>query len=656
MIEEARNNEIMNTKRSTARRRIGVLTVAALASASSLIAATTHTAAAATDLYLCATTSTASITNPSDPTGPLMDVDFAGFVEMAAPGNCATAIPVLGDPTPLRLIEGETYNVHLENLTGELINFSSAGLTGVPDLVGVADGGSAVYTFTASTPGTYLYESDLDPRHSLFGLHGVAVVDPAGTGPASANGTAVSEYDVEKVVLLSEVDLDFNNAPDPFAVSLLDFEPDVFLINGETHTDDTPIAPIVASDGQRLLLRYVNAGATNSSMGSLGLRQSLVAFDGEIFDGSFATSDEQPHDVSQVFLTAGQTADAIVGVTGAVGDEYTIYNRNLRTTDIGDAGAQLIKIEVGAGGVNPTAAIYLSFASSNRNYNGVNVRDEDVAVYSNGVLSLFFDGSLYGLGDIDPNDPLDGLAVDGASDDIDAVHVSATGKMYFSFRADVPNPGSIFTGLPDPLEANDVYVFDPGTAAPGDETVAVWLDTSLIGLSDNDLDHNINAVHVDENTGQTYFSTNGRIRTADQVPIQNGVNIYAGWRNEDIMLLTPAAPGTLALGWTLGVVPFGGPTFDGEDFGLGPENVDALVIAGTDVLFSLTTEFPNAGTALPATWAGPADRDDLLGCLGFTRAVLPSTTDTCLVPVTVEFDADILHATNAGNVDGYSIG
>ena len=108
-------------------------------------------------------------------------------------------------------------------------------------------------------------------------------------------------------------------------------------------------------------------------------------------------------------------------------------------------------------------------------------------------------------------------------------------------------------------------------------------------------------------------------------------------------MLTPTVPGTLALGYELTVLA------DGQDFGLGLENVDGLALSGADLLFSLTTEFTDP---TPTAF----DRDDLIGCLGFTPAVLPSTTDTCIAPLTLEFDADVLHANNAGQVDGYSVG
>ncbi len=86
------------------------------------------------------------------------------------------------------------------------------------------------------------------------------------------------------------------------------FKPRYFLVNGKVHPQTAPIA---ASSGQRLLLRYVNAGIGYHSMGVLGASQRIVGVDGNrLLNGTT--------DISRTFVAEtfgpGQTADAIVTV------------------------------------------------------------------------------------------------------------------------------------------------------------------------------------------------------------------------------------------------------------------------------------------------------------------------------------------------------
>ncbi len=51
----------------------------------------------------------------------------------------------------------------------------------IPDTTGVAAGASTIYTFTASSPGTFLYEAGLTPngQHQVaMGLYGALIVRP----------------------------------------------------------------------------------------------------------------------------------------------------------------------------------------------------------------------------------------------------------------------------------------------------------------------------------------------------------------------------------------------------------------------------------------------------------------------------------------------
>ena len=74
--------------------------------------------------------------------------------------------------------------------------------------------GSVTYTFTAGSPGTYLYESGTDvDKQVQMGLYGALVVRPAGH-PSQVNDRADSAFNGanEYVFLLSEVDPDLHLA------------------------------------------------------------------------------------------------------------------------------------------------------------------------------------------------------------------------------------------------------------------------------------------------------------------------------------------------------------------------------------------------------------------------------------------------------------
>lgn len=631
----------MNTKRQTSKRpRLTALVVVALLASIAVTTANVSSAAAATDKWLCAKGGTASIANPAD--GGLTDVSvpFTGFVEVPSAADCATAVPRLGDPTPLRLTEGVTYNINVVNQTGFAINFVSVGLSGAPDLLGIADGSTGSYEVTPVVPGTYMYESDLDPRHALLGMHGVIVVDPA-AGLGTAHGTAASAYDTEQVVVLTEIDTSLNGAIDPFAVDSLAYAPDLFLINGQTNTNNVEVPPLIVDPGERVLLRYVNAAPANNTMTVVGLRQELVAFDGEIQEGSVVGIGETPLDVSNVFLSAGQTADAIVTVFGTPGERIPIYNRNLPASAVGNNGEQLMFLQLNTGGLTAHSKIYFSLNNSARNMGGVVIRDEDVARWDGTSVTMFFKGADHGLIDNGAN-----LA------DIDGVDVDrATGDVWFSLRQDFPRPGGTldptnphageWAGVAgDVLQENDVFRYDAST-----QTMSIWLDGSSIGLNDLSNIHDINGVEVDPVSGATNFTTNGNISPFHNVPLSTGSTTTFGAMNEDVIRWTPDVATAPSGAGALSVVA------DLSDLGLAGENIDAVALTPTDVMFSTTNEYPNP----PAT--PDFDRDDLVACLGHQPPATGSITDTCFGPLSVQFDADTLNAGGiAGQVDAYAIG
>ena len=104
--------------------------------------------------------------------------------------------------------------------------------------------------------------------------------------------------------MLSQVDPNFNAAPDTF--DMYDYLATYWLINGKAYPDTAPIA---ATAGQRVLLRYVNAGYDNTTMLLLGMHERVLARDARLLNN--------PFDANAETIPAGATEDAIATVPSA---------------------------------------------------------------------------------------------------------------------------------------------------------------------------------------------------------------------------------------------------------------------------------------------------------------------------------------------------
>jgi FtsP/CotA-like multicopper oxidase with cupredoxin domain len=218
-----------------------------------------------------------------------------------------------------------------------------------------ADYGTATYTFIAGQPGTYLYESGTAAQPQVaMGLYGALIVDSA--TPGQAYSDASTAYDVEEVLVLSEIDPALNANPGGF--NLLDYNPTYWLLNGRAYggpagsnanpdvldPDDASAQPysaaISASAGERVLVRYINAGGTHDTMTLLGQHQRLIARNADELTGG------QAYDATAETIPSGHTADAIM-VFDAAGS-YPLYNRQLHLTN-GDLGPNHLASDGGGG-------------------------------------------------------------------------------------------------------------------------------------------------------------------------------------------------------------------------------------------------------------------------------------------------------------------
>ncbi len=304
---------------STHKRFVKTSVLAVLVVMAGLTAATTATAAVVS-VELCA--KAGSVTLAGEPAA----VPIWGFSVPSTPGDCGTATAGLPGPL-LTANQGDVVTLTVRNTlppgsgnVNHTVRMEIPGIAFAPGPVDAPAGGSVTVTFTAGAPGTYQYQSGGDAgRQEAMGLSGALIVRPPAPGQAYGAGT---EFDVEATLVLSAVDPAFNAAPDTF--DLHAYRATSWLINGRPY----PNAGITAAAGQRVLLRYVNAGFDNTSMALLGMHQRVVARDARPLTNPMLAAAET--------LPAGGTEDAIATVPATAPPSpngFPLYNRNLHLTN-----------------------------------------------------------------------------------------------------------------------------------------------------------------------------------------------------------------------------------------------------------------------------------------------------------------------------------
>jgi len=281
----------------------------------------------------------------------------AGGQTVAVWGYTTSGGPVTAPGGPVLTVdEGDVVHVRLHNQLAETTSLQFPGQSIVPDTTGLAPSptDTRTYTFTASRPGTYLYESGLVPNtqhQAAMGLYGALVV--RSTTPTQAYDDPSTGFDTDAVLVLSEIDPALNNAANPAAFDMRKYAPRYFLVNGRPHPDT---APITASSGARLLLRYVNAGQQYHSMAVLGADQRIVGYDGSQLTSAGSTDLSRRH-VADTF-GPGQSADAIVTLpSSATNRRLPVYDAglSLHNTNRPGVGGMLSLVAVtGTGGATDT--------------------------------------------------------------------------------------------------------------------------------------------------------------------------------------------------------------------------------------------------------------------------------------------------------------
>jgi hypothetical protein len=286
-----------------------------------LIAPGTAAAAGPITSTACTTAGTSTTCNLWAETGTLA---LPGPTSVTAWGFASTAGGSPTVPGPVLVAnQGDSVTVNLTNDLAVATSIVFDGQAMVPDLTGVAPATSKAYTFTADAPGTYLYEAGLIPGSQYqveMGMYGVLIVRPAGA-PGQAYGGASTAFGDEAVVVLGEVDPALNNSATPSSFDLRYFAPKYALVNGVAYSGTAP--GINVTSGNKLLLRYVNAGIQHHSIGVLGLRQSVLAADGS--EIAF------PRGMVAETIAPGQSADVLVALpaTAAASTKYALYDASM---------------------------------------------------------------------------------------------------------------------------------------------------------------------------------------------------------------------------------------------------------------------------------------------------------------------------------------
>jgi manganese oxidase len=273
-------------------------------------------------------------------------------------------------PAPTLIIpEGSAVSITVVNQLpakfNQRVSLAVAGVSGVtaacavapcvqgPITMEAATGGSVTYAFTASRPGTFLYNSASRPDLQVeMGLTGAMIVRPLGFGamnpkqayddaaPADQTGNpAGSQYEHEYLFFLSEMDSEIHDLVEQSGVPAADdsgrlgyYFPNYWFINGRNAPDTMaeafvgrlPTQPYNClprtHPGERVLMRVVGGGHDMHPFHHHGQHARVIAVDAFPLETAATAVGHTPFDLSHEVFTVpslpGQTMDAILRWTG----------------------------------------------------------------------------------------------------------------------------------------------------------------------------------------------------------------------------------------------------------------------------------------------------------------------------------------------------
>lgn len=261
----------------------------------------------------------------ADATGLTVHLDntLGEPTSLVIPGQTAVMTPVFFEPGSATTYTGSR---PAGNLTARVRSFTHE----------AAPGGTADYAWPSLRPGTYLYESGTHPQVQVqMGLYGMLThdaVDAAGATRAQAYPGV--EYDQAVPVLYGEIDQALHDAVAAGTygttgpTSTFEYHPRYFLVNGEPYVTGAPPLATVGT-GQRILVRFLNAGLKTHVPMIIGQHVEMIAEDGRPYPWS-----AHPRKQYSVLLPAAKTVDAIL-TPAHPGDRLAIIDRRGDLTNAG---------------------------------------------------------------------------------------------------------------------------------------------------------------------------------------------------------------------------------------------------------------------------------------------------------------------------------
>jgi FtsP/CotA-like multicopper oxidase with cupredoxin domain len=495
--------------------------------------------AGAHEVHLVAAPVTKSVTLPDQRT---IDVPMWGFALDANANGLVDGTEAVTVPGPrITVPPGDTsLVVHLANrLTGpgaEAVSFVVLGLDrprvgasatpAPPTRVGTrvvamtaetAPGDTQVYTFVDVRAGTFLYQSGSHQAVQVqMGLYG-ALTQDAATGQAYAG----VPYANEAVLLYSEVDValhaavaagTFGRSDLGGPTSTIDYEPSLFLVNGESYANELSATIAAGAAGQTTLLRLLNSGLRTHAPVLENGTLRFVAEDGNPY----------PYLRTQaaVLLSAGKTQDAVWDPASA--GVYPVYDRALSLNAAGQGPAgMLARLRVsGPASTDTVIADHDSYATAEDTPVAAPVLGNDTPGASAELLTVPHSGTVVAAaGGFSYHPAPDFFGVDS-----------------FTYRAvlgtDVSQPATVtitVSAAPDPPTA---FVQALGTQSPDELPITLGghdPDGDALSFYVTDLpDHGIVSI-IDPiiNEARTLEATDLRTGPGTGTPIPSGVLLYA---------------------------------------------------------------------------------------------------------------------------------
>jgi hypothetical protein len=206
----------------------------------------------------------------------------------------------------------------------------TGGSAGLLTQEAAATNGTVSYTFTANSPGTYLYESGSDVAKQVeMGLYGALIVRPT-MGAGYAYNDAATQFDQgrEYLLLLGEIDPDLHHAVEVtgtydftklhnhyFTINGRSF-PDTIQDNGSSLMPTQPygalvrIQPNTPSNTLPAMIRMINAGVDNHPFHPHGNHTREIAQEGRLLLSPSSARASTEHFGETI--GAGQTEDYLL--------------------------------------------------------------------------------------------------------------------------------------------------------------------------------------------------------------------------------------------------------------------------------------------------------------------------------------------------------